>query len=154
MEKENIRSISEEDRLLFDTFFRLKDECNYVEAFEVLYDLRDKYQTDYLFWFLLGTVSYLNESHEESVNCFKKAVLLNPCHELSSLGLFHSLFDLGKIYLALNEMRRYLLKDTEENDKHRAALTELYENISNFSTSERKLIEDSYNTFLKNKTMQ
>ncbi len=146
-----VKDIKEEDKLLFDTFFSLKNEGNYIEAFEILYNLRDKYQTYYLFWFLLGTVLYLDENYEEAANYFKKAVSLNPNHELSSLSLFHSLFHIQKIYLAINEIRRYLLSNSSATQKHKAALTELYENINNFSTAERKLIKSSYNTFLNSK---
>ncbi|MBX3242023.1 MAG: tetratricopeptide repeat protein [Chitinophagaceae bacterium] len=150
MQNKGVKGIKKEDKLLFDKFFKLKNEGNYIEAFKILYNVRDKYQAYYLFWFLLGTVSYLDENYEESANCFNKAVSLNPSHKLSSLGFFHSLFELGKIHSAINEIRRYLLNNSSATKEHKSSLAELYENIKDFSTSERKLIENSYNTFFKN----
>ena len=48
----------------------------------------------------------------------KRAVELSPRSELASVGLFHSLWDLGKVNQAFAEMRRFLrLSDSPEYSK-------------------------------------
>lgn len=79
---------------------------------------------------------------------------MHPKHELSSLGLFHSLVNLGKIHMALNEVRRYYLTNPARKKRHNLAIAEMVENIDNFSTSEQVLIRKVYGEFVKRRRKQ
>jgi tetratricopeptide (TPR) repeat protein len=152
MSNNGVNMISEEDKLIFEKFFLLKEARMFNEAFNLLDSIKRKYPKNYKMFFLLGTVLYLARRYNEAVIFLKKSILLNAKHELSSLSLFHSLVNLGKIHTAVNELRRYLLLNPKIKKNHKLALSEIYSNINNFSTSEQNLIKKTYSEFLnKNK---
>lgn len=139
---------------IFDAFFLLKEAGKYDEAFKLLLSCRRKYAGNYVVHFLLGTVLWLADRHKESIPFFRKSIELHPKHELSSLGLFHSLVNLGKIHMALNEVRRYYLTNPARKKRHNLAIAEMVENIDNFSTSEQVLIRKVYGEFVKRRRKQ
>lgn len=59
--------------------------------------------------FTLGATYFQARRFEEAVPCFQRAVWLWPAHEVSSLGLFHSLHELGRPQEAHRELLRFLV---------------------------------------------
>ena len=72
---------------------------------------------------VLGHVFMCMNDYVKSAECFQKVVKDAPFSELASLGLFHSLIDLGKIYEAFKEMQRYL--KLSESDEYLQLLTDM-----------------------------
>ncbi len=63
----------------------------------------------------LGHIYWKQKSFAKALECYTEAVSLSPKSELGSLGLFHTLWDLGRYKEALAEARRFLsLRDSEE----------------------------------------
>lgn len=64
---------------------------------------------------VLAAVYWDTENLEKAVENFGMAIELSPTHELSSLGLFHCLWDQGKEDDAFKEMRRFQsIADSED----------------------------------------
>lgn len=99
---------SDEDKESFKLFFDLREEKNYKKAVSVLKKLDFKYKNNSVINGLLGTAFFEMERYDKSRFHFKKATILNENSELASLGLFHSLSNLGSEILALKELNRYL----------------------------------------------
>ena len=80
---------------------------------------------------LLGSL-YLFELHqpEKALPCFKKSTELSPKSERASLGLFHSLWSLGKEVEALEEMKRYQRLTNFQCQDYREILGEITEKFS------------------------
>jgi predicted Zn-dependent protease len=63
----------------------------------------------------LGGVYFEQERFADAEKAFRKTVALSPKSELASLGLFHSLWSLGRRHESFAEMRRLLTNvDSEE----------------------------------------
>jgi predicted Zn-dependent protease len=63
----------------------------------------------------LAGVYYMQERFEDAEKTFRRTVTLSPKSELASLGLFHSLWQLGRRHESFAEMRRLLTDvDSEE----------------------------------------
>jgi predicted Zn-dependent protease len=56
----------------------------------------------------LGGIYHSKGDHLKAAECFRRVVQLSPTRELPSLGLFHSLLELGHVEEALSEMKRFL----------------------------------------------
>ena len=65
--------------------------------------------------FTLGATYFQARRFEDAVVCFQRAVWLWPAHEVSSLGLFHSLHELGRQHEAHREMMRFLVLGQSKN---------------------------------------
>ncbi len=60
---------------------------------------------------LWGYLGFLHKQQGEfaaAIRCFRRAVALSPHSEKASLGLFHSLWRVGKVNPAFDEMRRFV----------------------------------------------
>jgi tetratricopeptide (TPR) repeat protein len=139
--------LSPEDKHIIDTFFLLKESEKFIEAFDVLYPLVEKYPDEFVIFFLLGSVLYQCEDYKNALGYLEKAVSLNPEHKLSSMALIHTLIDLSRWHTAFNEIRRFLLEKNVNQKDHILLLRELQEGIDNFSTSERAMINDLIKEF-------
>jgi tetratricopeptide (TPR) repeat protein len=87
---------------------KLKARKRYAQARELLRTLAAEYVNSASVFGLLGDVNWRLGELSDAVRCFGRATSLSPTSELASLGLFHSLWDAGRIEAALNEMQRFL----------------------------------------------
>ncbi|MCS3797510.1 tetratricopeptide repeat protein [Niastella sp. OAS944] len=143
----NSDQLSPEDERIIDLFFLLKEGEKFMEAFDVLYPLAEKYPDKFVIFFLLGSVLYECGEFKNAEGYLEKAVSLNPAHWLSSMTLIHTLSNLKKWHTAFNEIRRFLLEKNGNKKEHMLLLRELHEGIDSFSTSERALISDLIKKF-------
>jgi|SRR5688572_21766552 tetratricopeptide (TPR) repeat protein len=131
-----------EDEEVMNTFFLLKEQGKFKDAFEVLARIEEKYRENYVVFFLLGLVLYQDQEFKKSIQYLQKAIQLNPNHSLSSITLIHALSQINKWHMAIKELRRFLLDINEKKvEEHVLLFEELIENVNNFSTSERAAIE-------------
>lgn len=104
---------------LFDQAINYRDNGEYQKAINMLLKIFKEYPDDpkiHGVFVVLGGIYFDMEQYNKSLKYFKKATNLRPKYELASLGLFHSLWDLGKKKQALAEMDRILeLKPDSEN---------------------------------------
>jgi predicted Zn-dependent protease len=140
--------MSPEDEHIIDVFFSLKKSEKFMEAFDLLHPLAEKYPDEFVIFFLLGTVLYQCEDFKNAVGYLEKAVSLNPIHKLSSMALIHTLNHLNRWHTAFNELRRFLLEKKVNKKEHMLLLQELHEGIDNFSTSERVIISNLIKEFM------
>lgn len=81
---------------------------------------------------MLGYVLWEQKELAPAIQAFDKAVCLSPTSELASLGLFHTLFELGDRKSAEQEMKRYTaLAKSEEYEAIEKKWTLLTTAISN-----------------------
>src|SRR5882672_4983444 len=103
MSKNKIIKRTKEEQNIFDTFFILKGEKRFKDAFKLLYPLNKKYPDNYKVFFLLGSVLYQNGNLQNAEKYLKSAVLLNPKYNLSSLALIHTFSELNKWHSVFRE---------------------------------------------------
>ena len=82
---------------------------------------------------LIASSYYQLKDFSLSQKYFKKTTKLNPKSELASLGLFHSLMELGKTTAALKELHYYILHNTPK--PYKLTISELQGNQDNFNKS-------------------
>jgi tetratricopeptide (TPR) repeat protein len=59
-------------------------------------------------WGYLGFLYGEAGEHAQAVRAFRKTATISPHSEKASLGLFHSLWNIGKTDAAFDEMRRFV----------------------------------------------
>ncbi len=121
-----------------DKVFALRKKKFYSEGISLLKRMNKEFKNDKVILGLLGTLFYENNDYISSSKYFKKASELNPNSELSSLGLFHSYIEIGKITLGLKEITRFC-----KNNKpklYRTTVKELNDNIDNVTKIQKKMI--------------
>lgn len=113
------KKVFEEIEPTFNEALRLRDSGKPDEALLVLNQLNESYPDQGVLHGAIAGVYYteLND-YVNAVKHFEIAVECLPHSRLASLGLFHSLLDLGEKEKAISELERFLqLKDsTEHND--------------------------------------
>ena len=87
--------LNTELRVRFERAIRLKDENDLGGALEVLLALAEDYPRTPAVFGMLGHIYRLLGRHRDASESFKKATKMSPDSELASLGLFHSLMELG-----------------------------------------------------------
>src|SRR5687767_3902407 len=97
----------------FDSAMKLRDEGKYAEAIRVLEalitDRIDKRWRMVAVLCQLGNIySFHLKEPAKGATYFLRATRLKPSSELSSLGLFHSLLNQGKVGEARKEMKRFM----------------------------------------------
>jgi predicted Zn-dependent protease len=93
----------------------LKNQERYAEAAQILEQLREKYPQSASVHAILGEVLWQQHGAAQAIPAFQRTVELAPTSELASLGLFHTLLEIGDKQRALQEMNRFLsLSDSEE----------------------------------------
>ena len=64
---------------------------------------------------VLAHIYFTQRDLSKALDCYIETVSLSPKSELASLGLFHTLWDLGRAGEACNEAKRFLsLRESEE----------------------------------------
>lgn len=108
-------SASPEFKAMLNQALELKNQERYAEAVQLLEQLREKNPQSASVHAILGEVLWEQIGASEAIAAFQKAVELAPTSELASLGLFHTLFEIGDKQRALQERNRFLsLSDSEE----------------------------------------
>ncbi len=81
---------------------------DFAGAVRVLLNAVEEYPDAAAGWGLLGSIYWCELGKpKKAIPCLEKAVRLSPRSELASLGLFHSLWQIGKQGEALEEMKRF-----------------------------------------------
>jgi predicted Zn-dependent protease len=92
----------------FERAIKLRDENDLEGALAILLGLAEDYPQIPAVHGMLGHIYRKLHQHSEAAKSFGKATQLSPNSELASLGLFHSLKQLGDEDGALSEMKRFL----------------------------------------------
>jgi len=87
---------------------RHRDKSEYDDAIRILRALAKVKPESASVQGLLGDVYWRLGRFKQAVQSFKRATELAPKSELASLGLFHILWESGKIERAKAEMKRYM----------------------------------------------
>ena len=78
-------------------------------AVQILERLAAEYANQPAIFGMLGAIYRSLDDYELAVGNFQRAASLSPKSELASLGLFHSLWQVGRREEAMDEMSRFLL---------------------------------------------
>lgn len=92
----------------FTEALRLRDEAKFAESEDILSELSSEYPQTAAVWLMLGHVRWKREDLSAATESFRRASILAPKMELASLGLFHTLWELGRRDEAFEEARRYI----------------------------------------------
>ena len=139
--------ITAADNRVFEVFFLLKEEGNFIDAFNVLNPLAKEYSKNFKIFFLLGSVLFQNKNYSKAIKYLKKSILLNPKYSLSSLCLIHSLAELEKWEEVFIEIRRYLLSKSRNVEEHIFLIKELNTDKKQFSSIRQAEIEKLMHEF-------
>jgi predicted Zn-dependent protease len=93
---------------LRDRGIELGDSGALEEAYNSLLELDRARPNDFSVLLIMGHVCWEHERLDEASLLFKRVTILAPKSELASLGLFHTLFELGKTDDAFEEMKRFI----------------------------------------------
>jgi tetratricopeptide (TPR) repeat protein len=93
---------------LLDQALKWKRRKAFKKAVQVLAAIVKEYPDCATAFGLMGGIYYV-ELHQpkKAVSCFEQATKLSPRSEFASLGLFHSLWTLGRHDRAIAEMERF-----------------------------------------------
>jgi predicted Zn-dependent protease len=69
-------------------------------------------------WGYLGFLYGEAGEHAKAERAFRKTIALSPHSETASLGLFHSLWHMGKTKAAFDEMRRFVKSNDSPRYRH------------------------------------
>jgi len=130
---------SHADTLIIDKAFVHKEKGAFLEALDMLHPLETKYENDKVFNGLMANLYFELQDYENSERYFRKASQLNPQSELSSLGLFHSLFNQNKTLLSLEEIQRFT--SSNKYVLYKTTIMELKSNLDNFNKLEKEIIK-------------
>ena len=78
-------------------------------------------------WWYLGMLYRERKQLHRALDSFRKATQLEPRAKRASLGLFHTLWDLGQLDEALKEIKRYQLLTNWSCDDYRKIVAEINE---------------------------
>ncbi len=118
----------------------LKNQKKYEESNDILMELFREHDDSPIISGLIAGNYYKMCQYEDSAYYFNRASRLSPSSELASIGLFHSLIELGYNDLAFEELDRFLSEN--EAKAYKVTLEELYHtiNIENFTDSQLRII--------------
>jgi tetratricopeptide (TPR) repeat protein len=110
---------SDKRRKIEETFeegIKLRDLGNFEEAIQKFSEiLLETKEYDAPVLGVMGNIYWNLKDYVHAHDCYQKAVELKPESELASLGLFHTLWDMGREREALAEAKRFLsLRESEE----------------------------------------
>jgi predicted Zn-dependent protease len=96
----------------------LRDKGEFSAAEIILRDLLELRPNEKAVWVVLGHLRWEQKDLHDAIECFRKAVVLDPVLELASLGLYHTLWSSGQKEEALEEMKRFIqVSHSEEYDR-------------------------------------
>jgi tetratricopeptide (TPR) repeat protein len=85
------------------------------EAIDLLARASKQFPKSARLWGYLGFLYAESGAGPNAVKAFRKAAQISPHSEQASLGLFHSLWQLGRADDAFNEMRRFMKANDSPN---------------------------------------
>jgi predicted Zn-dependent protease len=100
--------MKEESKVPFAAALKLKKKRRLASARKVLLELSRKDRKSIAILLVLGGVCWDMGLLNEAVRTFKRATRLAPTLEIASLGVFHSLWELGEEAQALKEIHRFM----------------------------------------------
>ena len=107
--------MKEKLKKLFSEAVNLEEAGQIESARKLLLDCVEKDPNCTAALATLGHVCYKMGDWDEAVTVFKRGVKLSPTLEAVSLGLFHSLWKLGRRVEALEETKRFqAISDSED----------------------------------------
>jgi len=99
----------------FNRALQLRDKGNWLGAAEIFEQLDKENPDQSVILKMWGSIYFHLEDWGKALPLYERALALSPKSELSSLGLFHSLWNLGRKDEAFAEMNRYLsISDSKE----------------------------------------
>lgn len=129
---------SEADSLIIEKALICREKGNYKEALDKLHSLEMTYVNDSVFNGIVATVYYKMKDFENSEKYFRIASILNPQSELSSLALFHCLFNQNKTLQGLHEILRFI--SSNKYELYKTTILELKSNFDSFNNQEKEVI--------------
>jgi tetratricopeptide (TPR) repeat protein len=114
-----------EFREKFQQALDLKNSGDLESAYTLLSDIASKNPNSAPALGVLADVAYSKGLIQEAAEWFRKVTILSPKSEMASLGLFHSLFDLGDTNGAFDEMKRFM--SIQHSDEYELLLSEITE---------------------------
>ena len=109
----------------FNRALRLRDEGNLLGAAAIFEQLDAEHPNHAAILGMWSGIYHHLEDWERALPLYQRTVLLSPKSELASLGLFHSLWSVGKKDEAFAEMKRFL--SHSESEEYRLLLEEIDE---------------------------
>ena len=109
----------------FSEAVKFKDAGQFDSAKRLLLDLANEDPESTATFAVLGDVCMDMGVLDEAVTAFKRAVELAPTLEAVSLGLFHSLWKLGRRVEALEEAKRF--QSISDSEDYREIIKEINE---------------------------
>lgn len=107
----------------FEKAVAARDTGDYEQSEELLTSIVESGHRSAACFAVLGRVRWELNNADGAVSAFQQAVELAPDSEETSLGLFHSLWDLDRTDDAFDEMKRYLKSNV--SDEYPRLLEEL-----------------------------
>ena len=103
-----------EDEELFEKSQRYKRNGDYEKALLCMNNFLVKHPDIFLPYMMLGSIYWKMNKLDEAISQFKKGIEKNQNHEKLSLCLFHTLWDKGLRFEALEEMKRFLTNNKSD----------------------------------------
>jgi predicted Zn-dependent protease len=101
-----------------------KNSEDFDSAYIMLSELAYEYPNRPSVLGVLADVAERKGLIQEAADYFRQVTILSPKSEMASLGLFHTIFDLGDVNGAFEEMKRFI------SLKHSDEYTRLLDNIT------------------------
>ncbi len=109
MESDELKDKNDKvDPIAFAEALRLRDEGRLHEALNLIEQLIVEHPGKYKLLLIAAEIHWDLGTLDGAVNLCQLAIGLRPESEWASLGLFHSLWKMGKKDEALNEMKRFV----------------------------------------------
>jgi tetratricopeptide (TPR) repeat protein len=109
------RIADRDDMIEIDLAFKeaicLRDAGDIQGAISILRSLYNDHPDNLAILLALGNLFWKSLNYEEAIILFTQATCRSPDSELSSVALFHSLWDAKKKIEALDEAKRFLLRN-------------------------------------------
>lgn len=125
----HVLGMDEEERAKIEPEFRralrLRDGGDLLGAAAIFERLDAAYPNKAAILGMWGSIYFHLKDWEHALPLYQRTVMLSPESELASLGLFHSLWHLGKRDEAFAEMRRFL--SITESAEYSQLLGEMHE---------------------------
>lgn len=108
----------------FNNAIKLRDEGRIDEALRILNAINVEYPNQASILGVIGGIYFGIGDLEAARTLLERVVSMSPRSELASLGLFHSLWELGRHEEALSEMKRFLaFADSDEYQRILSSFT-------------------------------
>jgi len=111
------------DEHRFQEALALRDAGDLQAARDILLDLTQADGTSAAAFAVLGGIYWTLKDLDRAIPCFEEAIGLAPKAPVASLGLFHCLWEQGRINLAIAEMKRFMA--VSDSSDYRMIISEM-----------------------------